>query len=81
MFVFTGKCLECSSSVYFCREAPLLSNEIDFMRIAAAVAAIVFSAIGVIMLRHNSINNFGLGLSVGLLMAAIVALIEFVRRR
>jgi predicted RND superfamily exporter protein len=54
------------------------------MRIAAGLAAIVFSAFGTMMLHHNAVkspDSFGIGLSVGLLMVALIAFIEFVRRR
>lgn len=54
------------------------------MRIAAGIAAIVLSAFGTMMLHHNAVkspDSVGFGLAVGLLMAAVIAFVEFVRRR
>lgn len=54
------------------------------MRAAAGIATIVLSGFGAMMLHHNAVSrpdSFGIGISVGLLMAALVAFIEFVRRR
>ena len=54
------------------------------MRLAAGIATVVFSAFGTMMLHHNAVkspDSFGIGLSVGLLVIAAIAFIEFVRRR
>ena len=54
------------------------------MRIMAGSVAIVFTAFGTMMLHHNAVrypDSVGIGLSVGLLMVAVIAFIEFVRRR
>ncbi len=54
------------------------------MRIAAGIAAIVLSAFGTMMLHHNAVkspDSVGFGLAVGLLMAAVIAFVEFVRGR
>lgn len=56
---------------------------VESVRIAAGIAAIVFSALGTMMLHHNAVkrpDSVGIGASVGLLMVALIAFVEFVRR-